>query len=62
MRKCPNCATDDSIEITIDLSADNSVQFFQCRKCEAKWWERDGNAVPLDEILDLTAESEANKF
>jgi transposase-like protein len=61
MKNCPECKAEDSIEITIDLSADRSVQFFQCRTCEAKWWERDGNPVPLEEVLDLTADSEAKK-
>jgi transposase-like protein len=59
MKTCPECKSEDSIEITIDLSADDSVQFFQCRKCEAKWWERDGTTVALDDVLDLTARNES---
>ena len=60
MKTCPECQFEDSIEITIDLSSDDSVQFFQCRRCEAKWWERDGNTVALDEVLDLTAKDRSN--
>lgn len=62
MKNCPKCNVEDSIEITIDLATDHSVQFFQCRNCEAKWWERDGNPVPLEEVLDLTADSESKKL
>ena len=59
MKACPKCKSEDSIEITIDLSVGDSVQFFQCRFCEAKWWERDGTTIALDEVLDLTAKDDS---
>lgn len=59
MKTCPECRSADSIEITIDLAVDDSVQFFQCRHCEAKWWERDGSTIALDEVLDLTSKDDS---
>ena len=53
--KCPECGQKDCTEINISLKEENSVKFFSCRKCEAKWWEHDGAPIKLDEVLDLTA-------
>lgn len=53
--RCPRCLDEDCIAIQIALRDDESVQFFLCRLCEAKWWERDGGHVTLDEVLSLAA-------
>ena len=54
---CPKCQGEDCIHIQIQLSGEDRVQFYSCRKCESKWWERDGDTVALDEVLNLAAES-----
>jgi transposase-like protein len=56
---CPHCGEQDCIQIEIRLKDEDTVQFFSCRHCEAKWWRHDGDTIALDEVLSLTAESEA---
>jgi hypothetical protein len=56
---CPHCQGEDGIQIDIRLKGDEGVEFFSCRRCEAKWWERNGDTIALDEVLDLTARQEA---
>jgi transposase-like protein len=55
---CPKCQGEDCIHIEITLSGEDQVQFYSCRLCESKWWERDGDTVALDEVLTLAAESQ----
>jgi transposase-like protein len=57
--RCPQCHGEDCVHIEINLKGEDTIQFFSCRRCEAKWWERNGDTIALDEVLDLTARSEA---
>jgi formate dehydrogenase maturation protein FdhE len=50
---CPECRSDDSMEIEITLRDADPVRFLSCRRCETKWWLRDGEMVSLDDVLDL---------
>ena len=50
---CPQCAATDVIEIKQKLPDGSEVQFFSCHACEEKWWNRDGEAIDLREVLDL---------
>jgi hypothetical protein len=56
---CPHCDGEDCIQIEIRLKGEETVEFFSCRRCEAKWWQRDGDTIALDEVLDLTSELES---
>ena len=56
--RCSRCDSEDCIQIEITLKGEESVEFFSCRRCEAKWWERDGDTVTLDDVLTLTARHE----
>jgi transposase-like protein len=56
--KCPQCKGEDTIQIEISLKGEDDVKFYSCRRCESKWWERDGDTIALDEVLNLTAEKE----
>jgi formate dehydrogenase maturation protein FdhE len=49
---CPTCQQGDLITITMTVS-DRDLTFTTCHLCEAKWWERDGDLVPLASIIDL---------
>jgi len=49
---CPECNSQDCIHIEIHLT-DEQVQFYSCRKCEAKWWETEGGPVDLEKVLGL---------
>ncbi|MFN2389015.1 MAG: hypothetical protein ABR575_05345 [Actinomycetota bacterium] len=53
--ECPECRGRDTVQIEIRLRERDSVQFFSCRRCENKWWERGGDTIALDEVLDLAA-------
>jgi Transcription factor S-II (TFIIS) len=57
--RCRSCGVQDCVEIHIRLKDEETVRFYSCRNCEAKWWERDGMTIALDEVLNLAAESEA---
>lgn len=59
MQKCPQCGGEDCTHIVINLKEEDSVQFYACRKCEAKWWEHEGDTIALDEVLDLAARAES---
>ena len=58
MQKCPQCGGEDCTHIVINLKEEDSVQFYSCRRCEAKWWEHEGDSIALDEVLNLAAQSE----
>ena len=32
------------------------LSFCTCHHCEAKWWYRDGDPVPLDSVIGLVVE------
>jgi hypothetical protein len=32
------------------------VYFNSCHVCEAKWWDREGEAIPVDAIIDLVGD------
>ena len=53
--QCPQCKGTDCTEIELNLTDEQSVQFFSCRRCEAKWWEREGDTIALDEVLTIAA-------
>jgi len=55
---CPQCEAKDTTMIVIGLRDDDSVSFYQCRRCEAKWWQHQGDTIALDEVLNLTSHSE----
>lgn len=58
--ECPSCRGEDCVRIEIRLKGDeDTVRFFSCRRCETKWWERDGDTIALDEVLDLTAQHQS---
>ena len=55
--RCPRCAGEAITNIAIDADAkdEKSLMFYSCRRCEEKWWERDGAMIELREVLDLTS-------
>ena len=58
MERCPNCGSEDAVNIEINLETEDSVEFFQCRSCETKWWKRDGEAIDLQDVLEMTTRDE----
>ncbi len=55
MIACPRCRSTDVTAITIDLRAERDMNFYSCRTCEEKWWERDGERIGLTEVVELSA-------
>lgn len=47
---CPVCHQGDLISITMNVSG-SDLGFTTCHMCEAKWWYRDGEAVPLRSVI-----------
>ncbi len=44
------CHQGDLITISMSVSA-NDLSFTTCHMCEAKWWYRDGESVPLRSVI-----------
>ena len=49
---CPVCNHGDLITITMAVNG-SDLAFTTCHMCEAKWWYRDGEAVPLKSVIGL---------
>lgn len=49
---CPVCQAGDLISISMIVSG-SDLAFTTCHLCEAKWWYRDGQAVPLQSVIGL---------
>jgi len=49
---CPNCKQGDLITISMAVS-ERGLTFTTCHMCEAKWWFRDGDLVPLSSVIDV---------
>jgi len=47
---CPVCHQGDLISITMAVSG-SDLSFTTCHLCEAKWWYRDGEPVPLQSVI-----------
>ena len=50
MGRCPSCGQGDLIGVTMAVSG-SDLSFTTCHLCEAKWWYRDGEAVPLTSVI-----------
>lgn len=49
---CPSCGQGDLITIGMSVS-EQDLMFTTCHLCEAKWWYRAGELVPLSSVIDL---------
>ena len=49
---CPNCRQGHLVEIGLTLQ-ESQVTMRSCSKCDTRWWDRDGDAVGLNAVLDL---------
>jgi transposase-like protein len=54
MPVCPFCSSSDITAIGIDLRHGSQLDFFSCRACEEKWWQKDGERIDLGDVIDLT--------
>ena len=52
---CPSCRQGDLITISMSVS-ERDLTVATCHLCEAKWWLRDGEEVPLTSVLDVVVQ------
>jgi DNA polymerase III alpha subunit (gram-positive type) len=52
---CPHCRSGDLITIMMAVSG-RDLAFTTCHLCEAKWWYRDGEQVPLTSVIGLVVQ------
>jgi len=52
---CPSCRQGDLITISMSVS-ERDLTFATCHLCEAKWWLRDGEEVPLTSVIDVVVQ------
>ena len=53
MTECDRCGS-AVIEVPLDLGADR-LAIVRCARCDSHRWERNGEVIELEEVLDLTA-------
>ncbi|MDK1019013.1 MAG: hypothetical protein QGD89_06400 [Actinomycetota bacterium] len=54
---CTSCGENSVIQIEMKLPNGTEVIFCSCHVCEAKWWDREGEEISVDGIIDLVGES-----
>ncbi len=52
--RCTTCGEESVIMIELRLPDGTEVDFCSCHRCESRWWNRDGEHLALDAVLDLT--------
>lgn len=50
---CVSCGEDSVIEIAMTLPDATEVVFCSCHVCETRWWDKDGETVNVDGIIDI---------
>jgi hypothetical protein len=58
---CPRCNQERFTKLTFDLSEGETIDFYSCRHCEEKWWERNGDVIVLDEVFTLPDRVQAKR-
>jgi hypothetical protein len=48
------CRSAQLVRIGISINGDD-VRMHSCSKCETRWWERNGDQIDLDGVLDMAA-------
>ena len=51
---CPTCRVVDVSEIRLNIR-DRRLTMHACVRCEARWWDHDGEPVGLDQVLGLVS-------
>ena len=52
--RCTTCGQATVIMIELRLPDGTEVEFCSCHRCESRWWNRDGENLELDAVLDLS--------
>ncbi|MEN8234698.1 MAG: hypothetical protein ABFR89_07210 [Actinomycetota bacterium] len=51
--RCATCGDNSVIQIELTLPDGSEVVFCSCHRCESKWWDRDGEQLELDALVDV---------
>ena len=51
---CPFCQRHQLVEITTHIG-DSEVTLHSCSGCGVRWWDRDGEQVPVTDVLGMAA-------
>jgi DNA polymerase III alpha subunit (gram-positive type) len=51
---CPECRAGDLITIAMN-AGENDLSFTTCHMCEAKWWYKGGELVPLASVIGVVS-------
>lgn len=49
---CPNCRGAQLVLIELSLKGDD-LTMHSCSRCDTRWWERNGEQITLDGVLEL---------
>ncbi len=52
--KCPRCRSRELVTIEMSVAGEHVV-LNSCSACDVRWWEGDGERLPLADLLDLAA-------
>lgn len=50
---CPQCGSRNVININLTMEDGEPVSFYSCHGCEKRWWNREGEPLPLASVLEL---------
>ena len=50
--KCPRCKTARLVEIRVTVK-ERLVTMRSCSRCDSRWWDSDGESVPLPRVVEL---------
>ncbi|HUQ64485.1 MAG TPA: hypothetical protein VM121_12085 [Acidimicrobiales bacterium] len=49
---CPKCRGANLVEIRLTLH-ENHLTMHSCAECDSRFWDREGEQVPLGQVLSL---------
>jgi len=52
--KCPRCHSRQLVRIEMTVAGEHVVHNC-CSECDVRWWEGDGERLPLADVLELAA-------
>jgi len=50
---CNTCGQNSVIQIELTLPDGSEVVFCSCHRCESKWWDRNGERLDLDALIEV---------
>jgi hypothetical protein len=53
---CPVCKTSQMVEIAVELRG-RPVTMHACSACDTRWWESEGDRIPLESVYRLAGKT-----